>query len=51
MENQDSQKSKPGFDSKKQPYEAPKVTFVRVELEERVLGCVFSTIKYCGLTE
>jgi hypothetical protein len=51
MENQDSHQSKPGFDSKKQPYEAPKATFVRVELEERVLGCVFSTIKYCGLSE
>jgi hypothetical protein len=51
MKDQDSQKNKQGLDSKKQPYEAPKATFVRVELEERVLGCVFSTIKYCGLTE
>jgi len=35
----------------KKPYEPPKVTAVQVQLEERVLGCNFSTIKYCGLTE
>ena len=35
----------------KKPYEPPKANCVRVQLEERVLGCNFSTIKYCGLTE
>jgi hypothetical protein len=35
----------------KQPYEPPKAAIVPVQLEERVLGCNFSTIKYCGLTE
>ncbi len=35
----------------KQPYEPPKATCVRVQFEERVLGCNFSTIKNCGLTE
>lgn len=38
-------------EEKKQPYEPPKATVVPVKLEERVLGCNFSTIKYCGLTE
>jgi len=51
MEAQDSQKNKQGFDSEKQPYEPPKATLVRVQLEERVLGCNFSSIRYCGLTE
>ena len=51
MKDQDSQKNKRGCDSEKQPYEPPKATFVPVQLEERVLGCTFSTIKYCGLTE
>jgi hypothetical protein len=51
MEAQDSQKNKQGFDSEKQPYEPPKATVVPVQIEERVLGCLFSTIKYCGLTE
>jgi hypothetical protein len=51
MEDRDSQKNKPGFDREKKPYEAPKATVVCVQLEERVLGCNFSTIKYCGLTE
>jgi hypothetical protein len=35
----------------KQPYEPPKAAIVPVQLEERVLGCNFSTIKNCGLTE
>jgi hypothetical protein len=51
MKDLDSNKPKQGFDREKQPYEPPKATCVRVELEERVLGCVFSTLKYCGLTE
>jgi len=38
-------------ESQKKPYEPPKAAVVRVQLEERVLGCLFSTIKYCGLTE
>ena len=51
MQDQDFQEKKPGFDGEKQPYEPPKATLVRVELEERVLGCLFSSIKVCGLTE
>jgi hypothetical protein len=35
----------------KQPYEPPAATCVKVQFEERVLGCLFSTIKNCGLTE
>ncbi|MHC1729326.1 MAG: hypothetical protein AB9866_25565 [Syntrophobacteraceae bacterium] len=38
-------------ESQKKAYEAPKMTVVHVQLEERVLGCLFSTVKYCGLTE
>jgi hypothetical protein len=51
MKDQDLQKNKRGCDRDKQPYEPPKATVVPVQLEERVLGCVYSTIKYCGLTE
>ncbi len=47
VENQDLSKIK----LEKQPYEPPKATCVRVQLEERVLGCNFSTVKICGLTE
>jgi hypothetical protein len=47
----DLQKNKQGIDSEKQHYDPPKATPVRVELEERVLGCNYSTIKNCGLTE
>jgi len=50
MKDQDLQK-KQGVHTEKQAYEPPKATFVRVQLEERVLGCNFSTIKYCGITE
>ncbi len=38
-------------ESQKRPYESPKATVVPVQLEERVLGCNFSTVKNCGLTE
>jgi hypothetical protein len=51
MEDRDLQRQKQGAGSGKQPYEPPKATCVRVELEERVLGCLYSTIKVCGLTE
>jgi hypothetical protein len=51
MKDQDLPKNNIGLDEEKQPYEPPQATFVRVELEERVLGCNFSTVKYCGLTE
>jgi hypothetical protein len=51
MKDQDLQKNKHEFSSDKQSYEPPKATFVHVQLEERVLGCNFSTIKVCGLTE
>jgi hypothetical protein len=51
MKDRDLQKHKPGFDSEKQPYEPPKATLVRVQLEERVLGCLYSSMRVCGLTE
>ncbi len=37
--------------TEKQAYEPPRVSCVHVQLEERVLGCNFSTVKVCGLTE
>ena len=46
-----SQKNKSGGDGKRQAYTPPKATCVRVQLAERVSGCNFSSIKYCGLTE
>jgi hypothetical protein len=51
MKNQDLQRNEPGCDREKQPYEPPKATVVPVQLEERVLGCLFSTLKYCGFSE
>lgn len=51
MQNQDTPQNKQLFHTAKQPYEPPKATCVRVQFEERVLGCLFSTIKNCGLTE
>jgi hypothetical protein len=47
MKNQDVKKVK----LEKQPYEPPQATCVQVQLEERVLGCLYSSIKVCGLTE
>jgi hypothetical protein len=51
MEDQDAQKNHQESESEEQFYEPPKATVVRVQLEERVLGCNFSTIQVCGLTE
>ena len=51
MKDQELPKSKPVVGEKKQTYEPPKATCIRVQLEERVLGCNFSTIHNCGLTE
>jgi len=51
MENRDFPKLDQGVGREKQPYEPPQANFVRVQVEERILGCNFSTIKYCGLTE
>jgi len=51
MQDQDSYPKKPGLQGAKPAYEPPKATVVRVQLQERVLGCLFSTIKVCGLTE
>ena len=51
MKDQISPKNQPGIEAKKQTYEPPKATCVRVQLEERVLGCNFSTVKNCGYTE
>ena len=51
MEDQEAKKNHQESGSKKQPYEPPEATVVRVQLEDRVLGCNFSTIQVCGLTE
>ncbi len=51
MKVQESPKDKHGFHSEKQSYEPPIATCVQVKFEERVLGCLFTTIKNCGLTE
>jgi hypothetical protein len=51
MKVQGLQQDKQVVGSEKQHYDPPQATFVRVELEERVLGCNYSTIKNCGLTE
>lgn len=51
MAEQDAQQKKERLHGEKQPYEPPKATLVPVKIEERVMGCNFSTIKNCGLTE
>lgn len=51
MHNQDTKQNKQVLFNEKQPYEPPRATCVQVQFEERVLGCNFSTIKNCGLTE
>jgi hypothetical protein len=51
MEDKDVRTDHRESESKKQPYEPPEATVVPVRLEERVLGCNFSTIQVCGLTE
>ena len=38
-------------DHREQPYEPPEATVIPVQLEERVLGCLYSSIQVCGLTE
>lgn len=35
----------------KKPYDPPQITVVQIQIEERVLGCNYSTVKYCGITE
>jgi len=37
--------------AEKGTYEPPEADVVRVEVQERVGGCNFSTIQVCGLTE
>jgi hypothetical protein len=51
MEDRDVQKDLRELDSTKQSYEPPDVAVVPVRLEDRVLGCNFSTISVCELTE
>lgn len=34
--------------SNKQPYEAPKATFVPLKLEERLLGCLKTDTRTCA---
>jgi len=51
MENRDLKKHNQGGGREKQPYEPPQATSVRVQLEERVLGCNFSSVRLCGYTE
>ena len=51
MKVQEPLTNKPKSPGEKQPYEPPTATCVRVHLEERILGCLYSTIRVCGLTE
>jgi hypothetical protein len=51
MEDRDVRRDHGESESAKQPYEPPQATLVSVRLEERVLGCNFSTFQVCGLTE
>jgi hypothetical protein len=51
MEDRNVQKVLRESESTKQSYEPPEVTFVPVRLEDRILGCNFSTISVCELTE
>ncbi len=51
MALQDLPRKEQGRPVPKKPYEPPEVTCVRVQLEERILGCLFKTIQVCGLTE
>jgi hypothetical protein len=37
--------------NQEQTYEPPAAAVVQVQLEERVLGCLYSSIQVCGLTE
>ena len=51
MEDREIQKGLREADGQKQAYEAPDAAVVPVRLEDRVLGCNFSTISVCELTE
>jgi hypothetical protein len=50
MKNWDLQMQKQGAGKGKQPYEPPKATCVRVQLEERVLGCNYTSTNLCNYT-
>jgi hypothetical protein len=50
MKVQDLQKTTQGFGSEKQPYEPPTAILVPVQLEERVLGCNYTTTTLCNYT-
>jgi hypothetical protein len=51
MQSLDTQQQKSGCDREKQAYEPPKAACVRVQIDERVSGCNFSSVQVCGLTE
>ena len=51
MQSLDTQEQKSGHDRERPTYEPPRATCVRVQIDERVSGCNFSSIQVCGLTE
>lgn len=51
MEDREIQKDLRETDGSKRAYEVPDAAVVPVRLEDRVLGCNFSTISVCELTE
>jgi hypothetical protein len=51
MEDRDRPKDLVTPESATRPYDPPEANVVPVRLEDRVLGCNFSTISVCELTE
>jgi hypothetical protein len=51
MEDRELKKNHLEPDGQRETYEPPEATVVRIELQERMGGCNFSTIQVCGLTE
>jgi hypothetical protein len=51
MQAQDSHQKKQGLHREKQPYEPPTAILVCVQLNERVLGCNFTSPNLCKYTE
>ena len=51
MEDRDRPQDLQEQSSPARPYEPPEANVIPVKLEDRVLGCNFSTISVCELTE
>ncbi len=51
MEDRELKQVQSEPDGKTETYEPPEASVVRVELQERMGGCNFSTFNVCGLTE